>query len=88
MSTLYDVSTTGAARLRPGTRVGAMVRELIAERHRQRLIARELLERIDGSWALSTFQAIEMGRVAPTAEFLILWAEALGRPLTLGERAS
>lgn len=73
----------GASRHHVGTRTAAIVRELSAEQRRQRLPARRVVELMGGGWSVRTLYSIQEGLLAPTSEFLLVWAAALGRPLIL-----
>jgi transcriptional regulator with XRE-family HTH domain len=85
--TTPGVGTRGRTSHRLGPKTAPIIRELVAERHRQRLTGSQLIERMGFAWSVDTLYAAERGSCAPTAEFLLVWAEALGRPLTLADRA-
>jgi transcriptional regulator with XRE-family HTH domain len=75
----------GLSGRQPGARTAGLVRELTAERIRQHRTQVDVLRAMGGSWGDETLSVVERGATSPTVEFLSLWAEALGRPLTLAE---
>jgi transcriptional regulator with XRE-family HTH domain len=74
---------------KPGRRTTALVLELTAERIRQKRTQLDVMRAMGflGTQG-ETLGQIERGVISPSSEFLLAWAEALGRPLTLGPGAS